>query len=214
MCGRYFVKDDTADDVERVLMKIASDRGAGTPYANGNGNALRDGSQGYRFISGDVHPTDLAGVIRIENHVPRLSSVRWGLPGFHKGHVIFNARSEGALEKPAFRKGLMTGRIVIPAAGFYEWNARKEKNVFLRKDGRSTFMAGFCLGTAEDERFTILTTAANDSMKPVHDRMPLILEEDEIGPWLYDPEHATNLLKKVPVLLERRTDYEQMSLFS
>ena len=118
------------------------------------------------------------------------------------------------MEKPAFRNGLMKGRIVIPAAGFYEWNARKEKNTFLRKDGRATFMAGFCLGTAEDERFTILTTAANDSMKPVHDRMPLILEEDEIGPWLYDPEHAANLLKKVPVLLERRTDYEQMSLFS
>ena len=50
-------------------------------------------------------------------------------------------------------------------------------------------------------------------MKPVHDRMPLILEESEISPWIFDGEKTKALLHKVPCLLERRSDFEQMSLF-
>lgn len=74
-------------------------------------------------------------------------------------------------------------------------------------------MAG-CMNRYEDgERFVILTTAANESMEPVHDRMPLILEPDEVGPWIWDDERTKSLLEKEPCLLERRTDYEQMTLF-
>lgn len=65
----------------------------------------------------------------------------------------------------------------------------------------------------DGERFVILTTAANESMEPVHDRMPLILEPDEVGPWIWDDERTKSLLEKEPCLLERRTDYEQMTLF-
>ena len=60
----------------------------------------------------------------------------------------------------------------------------------------------------------ILTTAANASMKPVHDRMPLLLEQDEIEKWLFEDDMTEALLQKTPALLERRSDFEQMSLFS
>lgn len=59
----------------------------------------------------------------------------------------------------------------------------------------------------------ILTTAANESMKPVHDRMPLLLERDEIEKWLFEDRLTEALLKKKPALLERRADFEQISLF-
>ena len=80
-------------------------------------------------------------------------------------------------------------------------------------DGKNLYMAGFCKGDGEEERFVILTTAANASMKPVHDRMPLILEESEIAPWLYQEDWTQSLLRKVPKALNRRAEYEQLSLF-
>ncbi len=61
--------------------------------------------------------------------------------------------------------------------------------------------------------FVILTTGANQSMKPVHDRMPLILERNEIVQWILNDERTEAILHKTPCLLERKSDYEQMSLF-
>ena len=74
-------------------------------------------------------------------------------------------------------------------------------------------MAGFCRRYEDGEHFVILTTAANASMEPVHDRMPLILEEREIASWILDDEKAEDILHKTPCLLERRMDYEQLTLF-
>ena len=63
------------------------------------------------------------------------------------------------------------------------------------------------------ERFVILTTAANESMQPVHDRMPLLLEENEVEEWILGEDMYKNILMKTPYLLERKSDYEQLSLF-
>ena len=76
------------------------------------------------------------------------------------------------------------------------------------------FMAGLCRQYEDGAHFVILTTEANASMKPVHDRMPLILDPDDVVPWLLDQGTARTLLQKTPCLLERRTDYEQLSLFT
>lgn len=70
----------------------------------------------------------------------------------------------------------------------------------------------FC-DSMRHSRVVILTTRANASMEPVHDRMPLILEENEIAPWILNGERARDILHKTPCLLERRTEYEQLSLF-
>ena len=61
--------------------------------------------------------------------------------------------------------------------------------------------------------FIILTMAANDSVRPVHERMPLILEEEEIRPWIWEDSKVSSFLNKFSPLLERRQDYEQMILF-
>ena len=112
-----------------------------------------------------------------------------------------------------FREAVEHRRIVVPATWFYEWNRNKEKNIFYRKEKPVLFMAGIYSHTKEEDRFVILTTQANASMEPVHDRMPLILEPEEVEPWIFEKDRIEQLLHKTPCLLERRTEFEQMSLF-
>lgn len=112
-----------------------------------------------------------------------------------------------------FRESVEHRRVGVPAIWFYEWNKNKERNIFYRENQPALYMAGFYNHYQDEDRFVILTTAANDSMKPVHDRMPLLLECDEIERWLFEAQQVPILLKKTPTLLERRSEFEQMSLF-
>ena len=126
---------------------------------------------------------------------------------------MINARAESVLEKPLFRQGVESRRIILPASGFYEWNAWKEKNIFRNRAGRILYMAGICDLFSEGERFVIVTTGANESMRPVHERMPLILEPDQAEDWLYDSAATEDILHSTPALLVRELPYEQMRLF-
>lgn len=226
MCGIYHIGRELESGVESLMRMVNRERRKDTAMgrkrdsdqekADWQQADLRESIDWLQrdFVQDrDVRPTDLAPVLSGKEDGVILRSVRWGLPGFQKGQVIFNARSETALEKSTFRDGVLHDRIVIPAVSFYEWNKRKEKNTFTRSDGKVIYMAGFCRGTGEEERFAILTTAANESMAPIHDRMPLILEESEVEPWLYREEWTESILRKVPGTLSRKAEYEQLSLF-
>ena len=95
--------------------------------------------------------------------------------------------------------------------------AREIKKLVYRIDEKMgqpvLYMAGFYDRYQDEDRFVILTTEANDSMRPVHDRMPLILERDEIHKWLNEDQMVEDFLQKTPALLERRVEYEQINLF-
>ncbi len=200
MCGRYYVDDDTAREVETLVRQV-DDKMRETMIC-------KEG-----IVAKDIHPMETAFILTSSGSGLECKCQRWGFPGFQKGQVIINARCESAMEKPMFREAVLHRRAVIPAAGFYEWDHSKQKHTFCR-EGRSTlFMAG-CYRRYEDgDRFVILTTRANASMEPVHDRMPLILEQEEVAEWLLKDGAVEGLLRKSPPLLERRTEYEQMSLF-
>ena len=201
MCGRYYLDDETAGEIEKLIRQVDK-------------KLRQDSMAAIRKITEkDMYPTQMAPVLAGKGSALCCGWQRWGFPGFQKKQVIFNARCESAMEKPMFRDSIRHGRVVVPATWFYEWNRRKEKNTFYRKDRPVLFMAGCCRQYEDGARFVILTTGANASMKPVHDRMPLILEEDEIAPWILDGGQAEHILHKTPCLLERRTDYEQLTLF-
>lgn len=201
MCGRYYVDDKTAREIEKMIWQ--SDK------------QLRQESMAAvrKITEKEIHPTQMAPVLAGRGRSVYCGWQRWGFPGFQGKQVIFNARCESAMEKPLFRDSIRHGRMVIPATWFYEWNYQKEKNTFYRGDTPVLFMAGCCREYEDGVRFVILTTGANTSMKPVHDRMPLILEEREIASWILDDEKAEDILHKTPCLLERRMDYEQLTLF-
>lgn len=193
MCGRYYVDDETAQEIEKIVRSL--DRKLQMAH------------------TGDVFPSQNAIVITEKASHLTAEQMQWGFPGFEKGKLLINARAESALERPTFRDSILHRRCIIPARGFYEWNKYKEKYSYERKDIPVLFMAG-CYNWYEDqERFVILTTEANSSVAPVHNRMPLILEPGDLEDWVLDDRATEYLLHKTPVLLKRSAAYEQMNLF-
>jgi putative SOS response-associated peptidase YedK len=148
----------------------------------------------------NVAPTQNLPVVRAgASGSPReLAVMRWGLiPSWAKdpkiGNRMINARSETAAEKPSFRNAMKRRRCLILADGFYEWakegGAKQPYHIHLA--GHRPFVfAGlwerWSKGEEPIESFTILTTAANDTIRPLHDRMPVILGKQDHDLWL-DP---------------------------
>lgn len=161
----------------------------------------------------DIHPTERAFILREGEGGLCISGVRWGYPNFLRQGVVINARAETVWEKKMFSNGIHYHRAVIPATLFYEWNQKKEKNRFTRRDGSILYMAGFFDMIDNEERFVIVTVQANHSMKEIHDRMPLVLEKEQIEDWIRNEEDAESILRQVPVELKREADYEQLTLF-
>lgn len=149
----------------------------------------------------------------------QLRTVRWGLvPSWAKdagiGSRLINARMETLGEKPAFRKAFAARRCLLPADGYFEWYPTDQKDArgkprkqpfFIRPKGGGTLaMAGLYeiwrdpdLPEDDPHRFlwscTVITTAAEDELGHIHDRMPLMVEPERWGEWL-DPTHPTDSL--------------------
>lgn len=193
MCGRYYIDDETARDIEKIVRDL--DRKLQIEH------------------TGDVRPSNQALVLSQKQKHLVPERMYWGFPNFQGNGLLINARAEGALEKRTFRESMLHRRCVIPARGFYEWNKQKEKYRFERNEP-VLFMSGCFNLFQEEKRFVILTTEANASVSAVHDRMPLILEPQEVKDWVMDDYAVEYLLHKVPVQLNRKSDYEQMNLFS
>lgn len=208
MCGRYYIDEAMFREIEDLLQTLCgSQTGSINMGLRGKGENVR---------TGDIRPGDQAPVLVRTMDGIRLVQQRWGLPvpEAHGKGLIFNARAETALEKRMFQDGVLRRRAVIPARWFYEWNRAKEKITFYQETGSVLYLAGFFNQYEEGNRFVILTTDANASMRATHDRMPLILEQHEIPEWLEAIEERVMLeqtLKKVPGELQKRADYEQLS---
>lgn len=133
---------------------------------------------------------------------------KWGLiPSWAKDTAmsgrLINARSETVEEKPAFREAFKKRRLLIPADGFYEWQkteGKKQPFFFQMRDESPFGFAGLWERWEGKEGHainscTILTTAANEVLRPVHDRMPVILAPDDYELWLDEDVRTRELLK-------------------
>jgi putative SOS response-associated peptidase YedK len=144
----------------------------------------------------NIAPSQTLPVAR-ESHGRRdFALLRWGLvPSWAKdpkaGYRMINARAETVGERPAFRAAFRRRRCLVPADGFYEWQEGERKKqpwyIRLRRGGPFSF-AGLWEhweGDAElIESFTILTTKANELVRPLHHRMPVILPVEHYPLWL------------------------------
>lgn len=132
----------------------------------------------------------------------RAEVVRWGIDGRKGG--LFNLRAETATTKPYYHRLLLGQRVVVPASHFYEWRAiggRRMPFAISRGDGRVLNLAAL-LGRWEDRlAATILTTVPNAEVATLHDRMPVILDDDDAATWVLEElslEQVAGFLKPCP----------------
>lgn len=163
----------------------------------------------------NIAPTQPVPVVILENGTRQFRLMRWGfLPSWvkdpRKFALVINARSETVLEKPSFRNAIKRRRCLLPADGYYEWQAspaRKRPFCIRRRDGAPIAFAGVAetwVGPNGEEVDTvaIITAAANPEMAALHERVPVTIDPQHFDRWLggdeIDLEPAMNLLVAPP----------------
>ena len=161
----------------------------------------------------NVAPTQTILAARVNDAGKREAALfHWGLiPSWSEDPKIqyhtINAKSETAAHKPAFRSAFKRRRCIIPADGFFEWakvGKEKRPHWFHRKDGKPFIFAGLwerwqpASGDAV-ESCTIMTTEANEVVKPFHDRMPVILDAKAVDVWMKPGDMTEEIAAKILV---------------
>ena len=163
----------------------------------------------------NVAPTQISPIVRQVSDHNSLELMKWGLvPPWAKdpaiGSQMINARSETVTERPSFRHAIRYRRCIVPARGFFEWlheGKNKTPMYIHRKDGSPLDLAGIWEEWKAPDgsllnTFAILTTTANKLVEPIHDRMPVLLTQDEYPTWLNrhltDPEQLKSLYQPFP----------------
>lgn len=195
MCGRYALTASRAEILKQF-------------------NVVRDlTAQEQLFERYNIAPGQkVAAVRRAFDKVRELVALRWGLiPRWAEEAKVeystINARAETVAEKPAFRLAFRQRRCLIPATGFYEWQSRpgtklKQPWYIQRRDGQVFAFAGLWErweprpGKEGEpvESCTILVTDANELLRPIHGRMPVILDPADYALWL-DPNSDLKALR-------------------
>jgi putative SOS response-associated peptidase YedK len=152
----------------------------------------------------NIAPSQAVAIVRAVDGKRQLEMMHWGLiPSWDReptvGYRMINARAESAAEKPAYRRALRERRCLVLADGFYEWqrrgSGRKRPHYITRRDRRPFAIAGLWERWRDPQRAdaapllscTLLTTAPNELVAELHDRMPVILDGADHPLWL-DPE--------------------------
>ena len=175
-----------------------------------------------RIALGDCHfgtikPSDAAVMITDTDKGLTFVSAKWGFPGKGMG-LIINARAESVFEKPMFRNSALYRRCVLIAERFFEWDPNRNMVTFQNPLNQVMYLAGIWSIFDDKLRFTVLTTAANESMLPVHDRMPLLLEKEDLSAWLLNkvPSFSNTvraMIAKDMPQLDRIIENEQLRMF-
>ena len=186
-----------------------------------------DGADAAYSPSYNVAPTQGVLTVVAENEARRAVRMRWGLiPSWAReasiGSRMINARAETVAEKPSYRTALRRRRCLVLADGFYEWrrtSAGKHPMRITMASGEPFAFAGLwdTWRDPHDETViscTIITTVANDLLRPIHHRIPVILQRDQEDLWLdvgvNDPGALSSVL--APFKADALEAYEVSSL--
>lgn len=194
MCGRYALDADIDELIERYKA-IVAEREAGS--------------------SKEIFPTNTQAIV-VDGNGREIKAAVWGFAPHFAKRPLINARGETVHQKPTFRQAFHTSRCIVPATSFFEWEKVDDKKIKRKisvEDANIFSMAGL-VSIFKDkegnpfEAYTIITTAANEQMNSIHDRMPVILDGNKEGLWLdnrhKDIEEIKNLL--LPTELKLRID--------
>jgi putative SOS response-associated peptidase YedK len=193
MCGRYAIT--TAPEAMRSLFQYHDQPNFPPRY--------------------NIAPTQPIAIVRVEEGRRRFALVRWGfIPSWVKDprafSLLINARGESVRDKPAFRSAMRYRRCLIPADGFYEWRREGQRGwpyyVRLRSGSLMAFAglweAWIGPNGEEIETAAIITTLANRTLQPIHERMPVVVPREAFDFWLdcrkVDSDAAAALIAPAP----------------
>ncbi len=199
MCGRYqsWIEDDELTAIiererrgnaERFLRRREVFPGDEMPVLYGSTYFIRARvvRWGYPMPKKNENDTlPLAGALSDGNE--------WAPPEPKRTSLVINARSETVLEKRMFREDIFARRVIVPTSGYYEWAADKQK---YHIGGGLLCLAAMTHVFEDAENAVILTTEPVSTVSHIHHRMPLILEPQEVEPWLYDDGFCREKLRK------------------
>ncbi len=188
MCGRYAVfTENEYDEINSIIDEVSEKYKTSEDVANG-----------------EVFPTNIAPVIYAQRDKRILTPMKWSY-GQYSGRPVINARAETINEKPMFRSSLHQRRCLIPANAYYEWKQeegvkRKTKFEISVSGSKIFFMAGIYSVFKDNNGkqytgYAIITTTANQTTAPIHDRMPVIIEPGLESLWVgQSPESIDDII--------------------
>ena len=192
MCCRYYM------ELSPRLRPIVEEAKRSRLYANSIHQIAKP-----LTTEGEVFPGSMVPVLATNKAGEKaVFPMIWGynVPGIHR--LIANARCETAAEKSSFKESWATHRCVVPASWYYEWSHvltpsgkqnPGEKYAIQPKEEQLTYLCGLYRMEDNFPHFVILTREPGDSVAFIHDRMPFILPENEIGRWI-DPYTNPHIL--------------------
>ena len=188
MCGRYYFtrisEDEKLDAVNKYMEK------------NYPGE----------YKTGEIFPGDIVPAVIDRKGKLVAVPAGFGFPGYQDNKLIINARSETAVEKKTFADSLRERRVILPASGFFEWShdGKKTKYYFTVDSMQAIYLCGIYKIMDGKPYFVILTRAANESMIDTHDRMPVIVGENSVRPYLTDRDAAMEIIATAAPMLSRQ----------
>ena len=174
MCGRYYINKDN-EIIKAIVNKIRNKDGLKT--------------------DGEIFPGDEVPVISNNRNLEKdYFKMKWG---YHIGKTtIINAKVETIYQKKLFVDGIERRRCVIPATNYYEWeHSRKDKYFIKQADKDILYLAGVYRIEDGVPVFSIITRSSDSNISFIHERMPLIINEDDIERWLNNKSDIKDILE-------------------
>lgn len=178
MCGRYYI------DIDNNEMKKILEEAQRNIYEN--------------YKAGEIFPANIAPIYIEDDNKMKPALAKWGFPKWDGKGLIINARAESINDKPMFKRLFLSNRCIVPASYYFEWKKEdhKKDKYKIDKAGSNIYMAGLykivrnkdkqlsLFDESIDIYYTIITRTSNDSVSPIHKRMPLVFDLEEMNKWL------------------------------
>ncbi|WP_423364698.1 SOS response-associated peptidase [Mycoplasma sp. P36-A1] len=171
MCGRYYI-DSNNKEIKQIIDKIDDNL--------------------YVEHYDEIYPSNIVPIIIADNVLEyKVVLANWGLKNHFNSNLLINAKSETIFEKKTFKKAILNKRCLIPCTGFYEWKVinknEKEKYMFEALNDDVLYLLGIYQENHDgSNNFVIITKSPNIIVEKYHNRMPAIINKNDINAWLND----------------------------
>ncbi|MEE3393498.1 MAG: SOS response-associated peptidase family protein [Lachnospiraceae bacterium] len=195
MCTRYYIEKD-APELKDIIAAATTSTLANRFIAT-HGRPI--------ITEGEVRPTDIVPVIAPnQKGVKTVFPMQWGFTNKEHNTTLFNARCETAGTKPTFKDAWKSHRCIVPASYYFEWEHFKSPDgktktgdkYAIQPEGLTvTWLCGLYRMEEGYPVFVVLTKEPTETLRKIHDRMPLILPQDKIEDWINPDSSPDTLLK-------------------